>query len=319
MIRVGVLRGGISAKYDQSLQTGSAVLNVLRERLADTYEPVDILITKDGLWHIKGRPISGEQLLASVDVIFNALHGTYGEDGQVQRFLEDLQIPYTGSGSVAGAVAVNRKMTKDILKEKEILAPGMYVVKDPHFIHGSVEEVYLKEEAQNIFLKFSPPWILKPASTLSPSVTKIAQTRNELLEALRSFTEIPGDILVEQYRKGKHASVVLLEGFRNQPLYTFLPIEIRGANDGLEAVSPGNFTSQEKEEMAQLAKEIYGILKLRHYALIDFIVTQKGIYLKDVTLLPQVHPESLISKSLAPLGVEMKDVIDHLIKSAIKI
>ena len=93
MIRVGVVRGGVSREYDLSLKTGGSVLQILREHFPSSYKAIDILITKDGIWHIAGRPISSDELVSSVDVVWNGLHGEYGEDGALQAQLEALNIP----------------------------------------------------------------------------------------------------------------------------------------------------------------------------------------------------------------------------------
>ena len=78
-IRVGVLRGGPSSEYDISLKTGGHVLRHLKE---DTYIPQDIFISRDGVWHARGFESTPERILKNVDVVFNALHGEYGEDGR---------------------------------------------------------------------------------------------------------------------------------------------------------------------------------------------------------------------------------------------
>lgn len=93
-IRVAVLRGGISDEYQVSLWTGAAVLENLDKEL---FEPIDVIISKSGEWLIDGRVRMPEQILHCVDVVFNALHGTYGEDGTVQRLLSKYAVPYTGS------------------------------------------------------------------------------------------------------------------------------------------------------------------------------------------------------------------------------
>ena len=78
MIRVGVIRGGVSGEYEVSLKTGSNVLSHLRsDKLNKYYKPIDILIDKNGAWHIGGKPVSIADVFNSVDVIFNALHGDF--------------------------------------------------------------------------------------------------------------------------------------------------------------------------------------------------------------------------------------------------
>jgi D-alanine-D-alanine ligase len=299
------------------LQTGATILQTLREHYLPNYEAVYVLITKDGTWHIGGKSITAAELKDRVDVVFNALHGEYGEDGQIQTLLEELGIPYTGSGPVASAIGMNKKLTKDTAKTLGIKTPNHYTIPDYRFQHGTVEEVYFKEQAQNVFLKFSPPWVIKPTGASSPVGVSIALTREQLLEGIKDASRFPGDIMIEEFIKGKEASVVVTDHFRNQPVYSFLPVEIRMHNKKVQEVSPGNFTAHEKHILEQLAKNVYKGLGLRHYARIDFIVTPKRTYLLQVSTLPEMSSESLVAKSLLPLGSNLPEFLDHVIKLAL--
>src|SRR3989344_1616625 len=86
-IRVGVLRGGPSNEYEVSLKSGASVLQNLPEK----YHPRDVFISRDGAWHMDGIVHTPERVLRKIDVVFNAMHGEYGEDGQVQKILEHFQ------------------------------------------------------------------------------------------------------------------------------------------------------------------------------------------------------------------------------------
>lgn len=110
-IRVGVIRGGPSSEYGVSLKTGSEVLKYLS---TDKYLPIDILIDRQGKWHWWGLPTTPDKIASRVDLVFNALHGEYGEDGEVQSILDDLGIPYSGSGQLASALGMNKAMAKNI-------------------------------------------------------------------------------------------------------------------------------------------------------------------------------------------------------------
>src|SRR3989344_914850 len=124
MIRVGVLRGGVSPEYNISLLSGEHLLSHLRgEKFNDRYKPVDLLITKDGAWHVNGLPASMEKISRSVDVIWNTLHGEYGEDGQVQKILDNWNIPYTGSGALSSALGYNKVLAKEQFKKLQIKTP----------------------------------------------------------------------------------------------------------------------------------------------------------------------------------------------------
>lgn len=328
MIRVGVVRGGISNEYEVSLATGANVLDVLREKLSHKYLPVDILISKEGDWYIRGKKIDINELRASVDVVFNALHGEYGEDGQIQSVFEAAGIAYVGSGPVASAVAMHKKRTKDHLKESGIKMPLEYIVADYRTQGDVLPEVYLKEAVQKIFLSFSPPWVIKPLQGGSSVGVSIAKTREQLLNALRAASEFPGEIMVEEYIAGKEATVAVTENFRGEPIYSFLPIEIRVPKDRIfdyemkysglaQEISPGNFSQEEKEVLQNAARIIHKDMGLRHYSRSDFIVSKRGIYMLEVNTLPGLTRESLVPKSLEPVGSHMGEFIDHIITLAL--
>jgi D-alanine-D-alanine ligase len=329
MIRVGVVRGGISNEYDVSLQSGATILELLRTHHADKYEAVDVLITKDGIWHIAGRSVTAEELKNKVDVIWNALHGAYGEDGQIQSMLEELGIPYTGSGPVASAISINKRLTKEHVRTFGIKTAQEYMIDDYRNHPVVPEKAYFKEQAQNVFLKFSPPWVVKPIGSGSSVGVSIARTRGELVDAIRSASEMPGEIMVEEFIKGKEATVAVTEEFRGEPVYSFLPIEIRVPagkffdyeykyNGQAQEISPGNFARDEKEQLQKIAQQVHAELGLKHYSRSDFIVSSRGIYFLEVNTLPGLTKESLYPKALAPLGTTMPDFIDHIIQLALK-
>src|SRR6056297_2041713 len=120
MKRVAVLRGGPSEEYAVSMLSGKAVLQALRD---SDYVHKDIVITKKGEWLEEGFVRSPEQALEAVDVVFVALHGSYGEDGQVQRILQRKGIPFTGSRALSSAIAFNKELAKNTLRPHGLRMP----------------------------------------------------------------------------------------------------------------------------------------------------------------------------------------------------
>src|SRR3989338_8264248 len=117
---VGVLRGGPSNEHEVSLKTGAAVLANLAE---ERFIARDIYIDKSGQWHERGRPIQPERTLRQLDVVLIALHGAYGENGEVQRLLERFSVPYAGSDSFGSYLAMHKVMSKVHAKEAGLLTP----------------------------------------------------------------------------------------------------------------------------------------------------------------------------------------------------
>ena len=122
-LRVGVLRGGPSAEYEVSLNSGAEVLRAINEYHSNKFRALDIFIDKKGNWHINGLAIKPEQAIHQIDIACNALHGNYGEDGKIQNFLEAHNVPFTGSGSLGSAIGMNKIMTKKIFNDHNIKTP----------------------------------------------------------------------------------------------------------------------------------------------------------------------------------------------------
>lgn len=322
MIRVGILRGGNSNEYEVSLKSGEMLLTHLPR---DRYEPVDILVDRDGVWHMRGLPIEKDKISRHVDVIWNALHGGAGEDGKIAQELEALGIPYTGSGPFAGALGMHKRFSKEVAEKA-----GLNIANDiliPNF--NSQDELsfedYMSEAAKYIFKTLPPPWIIKPVSGGSSIGIKLARTYDELLETLLGQLETEGDILVEEYIHGKEATVTTLEGFRGEDIYSFLPIEIRKPsgdifdydtkyNGQALEISPGKFSSTEQKLLQDYARAMHKALGARHYTRSDFIVSKNGIYFIEINTLPGLTSESLVPKSLEPVGSNFKEFIDHVLK-----
>lgn len=321
-IRVGVARGGISSEYEVSLKTGGYVLSVLRDKLSDKYKPVDILISRDGSWHANGIQVGKDSIGEHVDVVFNALHGEYGEDGRIQAELDHVGIPYTGSGAEASEIAMHKSATKRALKNS-----GVKMAR--HFdIHWKSTTHNIQELAHKAHKMSAAPWIIKPMTGGSSIGVRIAKTFPDMVTALTQAKEAHSDVLVEEFIIGKEATVGVVEGLRGQDIYPLLPIEIRKPKndvwnytakyDGsIEEICPGNFSKEEKEELLNAAHTIHKILGLRHYSRADFIVTPCGSYMLEVNTLPGLTETSLLPKALLATGVSHPEFIDHLISLAV--
>ena len=260
MIKVGVIRGGISGEYEVSLKTGSNVLSHLRgDRLNNKYKPIDILIDKEGVWHIGGLPVSMEKVSQSVDVIFNALHGDFGEDGKVQLILDKWKIPYTGSGALASAIGYNKVLTKEQFSRLGIKTPDYFVVSQYNDKNSNRSiESYSRTISKQIHEKFPPSWILKPLSGGSSVGMKICKTYPELIDAFMEGINKDTDILVEELIEGKEATVGVINNFRDRKVYVLPSIEIRIPKNKKffdfeakyggtsEEICPGNFSRKEK-------------------------------------------------------------------------
>ena len=286
---VAVLRGGPSNEYSVSLKTGAAVLDALDK---EKYEPRDIFIDRNGQWHMHGIGVPPEKALFGTDVVFNALHGHYGEDGQVQRLLEQLGVPYTGSGAVASAASFNKQQTKYLAQNLGVKVAYGIMVENT----GDIETL-----AHTLFRTFPHPAIIKPVTGGFSQGTTIAENFNQLQYALAKAFDFAPQALVEEYIKGRDATVGVIQNFRNESAYALLP-------------SPNEILSQkEKNSLIAIAKKIHEGLGLSHYSESDFVVSKRGIYFLEVNTLPNLSKESLFHKSLNAVGSSLSHFIDHVI------
>lgn len=319
-IRVGVLRGGPSAEYEISLGTGQTIL----ANLPDEYLPLDIFISKDGIWHTSGLEKNPYDILKMVDVIVNATHGFYGEDGRVQRFLENFGIPYTGSNSIASALGMNKIMSKDIFNR--------HGLKTPHHILIEEDERGITEETINKVNENLPfPIIIKPINSGSSLGTSFVSKIGDVEKALKKSFEHSSRVMAEEFIDGKEATCGIIEGFRGQNFYTLLPVEIaqnkkdifydydsKYKNLESRCKIPGSFSESEKKQIQEAAALIHKALGLRHYSRSDFILHPKrGLFALEVNTLPELSHRSSFVKSLEAVGGNIKEFLSHILSNAL--
>jgi D-alanine-D-alanine ligase len=314
--RVGVLRGGPSPEYDVSLNTGKTIL----ANLPEEFEPLDIFISKDGIWHVRGLQKNPYDILKTIDVAVNALHGAYGEDGTVQKLLEHFKIPYTGSGSVASALGMNKKMAKEIFS-----CQGL---KTPHHILINQNESGLAAKI-NQSLPF--PIIIKPIKSGSSLGISFVNKIGDINEGLQKSFEHSPDLMVEEYIEGKEATCGVIEDFRGKSFYTLMPVEIiqnkkdmhydydsKYKNLESRCKIPGSWNDAEKTQIQNAATTVHQSLGLRHYSRSDFILhPRRGLFVLEVNTLPELTHHSSFIKSLEAVGGNIREFLFHLLSKTL--
>jgi len=320
--RIGVVRGGPSSEYEISLRTGAAVLDALDK---EKYEPLDIVISKAGVWHLHGLEIRPHEVVGRVDVIFNALHGYYGEDGKIQSLLEAHSIPFTGSDSLSSAIAMNKILSKEYFRRAGLKTP----------MHVLIEGGTAKKEinAGKAYLlahsRFPLPYIVKPISAGSSIGISMVKSRNDFTLALHKAFEFDHSVMIEEYIPGIEANVCVIEGYRGKDLYVLPPVEIRPIGRNIfdydakyegnsNEIVPATFSPSIKTELERLAVAAHTALGLRHYSRSDFIISpRRGIYILEANTLPGLTKESIMPKALKSVGSSLSELAEHLISLAL--
>lgn len=316
-IRVGVLRGGPSSEYDISLKTGGTVL---RNLSVEKYDVRDVFISKNGEWHFRGVPFLPDKIIKQVDVIFNAMHGEYGEDGTVQQILDTFSIPYTGSKAFSSAVGMNKLLTKQSIENYNIKTPEYTIIEESEDI---------EKDIFNVFRSFPQPSVVKPIIGGSSIGITIAKNFNELRDGVYKALDYSSRVLIEEYIYGREATCGVIENFRGEELHTLMPVEIilskksdffdyNAKYSGCsKEICPSNFVNIIKEEIQRLAITAHKALGLRHYSQSDFIVSPRGIYFLEINTLPGLIEESLLPKALKAGGTILPEFLDHLVELAL--
>ncbi|OGZ04931.1 MAG: hypothetical protein A2845_04310 [Candidatus Lloydbacteria bacterium RIFCSPHIGHO2_01_FULL_49_22] len=311
-IRVGVVRGGPSSEYEVSLNTGA---NVLRSLDQNKYAPVDIILTKGGEWLMNGMQTDFANIAAHVDVIWNALHGTYGEDGKIQQLFEQFGMPYTGSASLPSAIGMHKGLAKERFVENGLLVPRGDIV---------VGGVDIADAAFEIYRNRNFPLIVKPVTGGSSVGTTIVRSFPELASAIEIAAQF-GDVLVEDVISGKEATVCVIDSGAEGEYFVLYPIEIvpQGSKEFFDyeakyggatsEICPGRFTLGMHSTLRDMAVKAHRAIGARHYSRTDFIISDDGIYTLEINTLPGLTDESLIPKALAAGGVAFPEFLDHVI------
>lgn len=315
-IRVGVVRGGPSSEYAVSLKTGESVLRHLNR---EKYAPVDILLTTRGEWYMNGVLTDLATIAQHIDVAWNALHGTFGEDGKVQQLFESFGIPYTGSGIVASAVGMHKGLAKERFAEAGLLTPRGIVV-------SALDD--LNESAFQIFRDRRLPLVVKPVSGGSSVATQIVRTFEDLGRAIEAASKY-GDILVEELIEGREATCSVIDTSVLGEHVVLFPVEIvppattdffdydAKYGGGSQEICPGRFPFATHQALRQLASRAHKAIGARHYSRSDFIISPKGIYILETNTLPGLTEQSLLPKALVVGGVTMPEFLDHIVSLAL--
>jgi D-alanine-D-alanine ligase len=345
-LRVGVLFGGRSGEHEVSLASAASVIRGLDP---DKYEPVPIGITKDGHWLIGEGAVKmlpevlkgGRRVMLAadpteaalvpldrgagaqrLDVIFPVMHGTFGEDGTIQGMLELAGIPYVGAGVLGSAVAMDKDVTKRLLKAAGIpVVPWVTVhrwrwEKDPDAVRAEIEK------------EFEYPVFVKPA-TLGSSVgmTKV-HAPEELAAALNLACEFGMKVLVEKAVTAREIEISVL-GNREPiasvpgeviPHREFYDYTAKYLEDGSQLLIPAELKPAQVHKIQSVAVEAFRALELSGMARVDFFLDKNTgkLYLNEVNTIPGFTSISMYPKMWEASGIPFRELIDKLIELALE-
>lgn len=328
-----LLAGGESAERDVSLMSSWAIYNSLL-RLGHT---VDVFDPAIGAWlepgetsfNFVGEPPPDKALkrlawrfdpktekFARYDLVFIGLHGGLGENGSVQNLLDMVPIPYTGSGMPASVVAMNKSISKNLMKAVGIPTPAWSCYK----MDGSRTAA---EVAEEIMQFFDLPVILKPANGGSTvGLTKVIN-RDELDRAVAAAWAEGSQALVETFIDGREITAAVLDG-EALPLIEIMPrsglydYAAKYSHGKSDYIVPAGIDDNLAREIRSAAATFYRLIGAASAARVDFRLTESGMfYCLELNTLPGMTELSLVPMAAKEVGMSFDDLITRILESAV--
>lgn len=295
--RIGVLMGGLSAEREVSLKSGAAVHRALVSR---GYNAVAVDV---------GRDLAQQLVTEGVEVAFVCLHGRYGEDGAVQGVLELLGIPYTGSGVLASALAMDKIFAKKIFAASGLtITPYVVVRRGEAFVRAS--------------LPFPLPVVVKPSREGSSVGVTLVKQEDELPAAMAAAFRYDREILVEQYVKGREIQVGILDGtaigaIEIVPKNEFYDFEAKYTDGMATHILPAPLPPEQYAALLGEGEAAHRSLGCSGYSRVDFIVTADGTaYVLEVNTLPGMTDLSLLPEIAQGAGIGFPELVERILDSA---
>ena len=329
-MKIAVLMGGTSAEREVSLASGGAVVKALRERGHDVRtidtargfvpESEEAGLLPDGV-HSAPPSDLGSTLelmalanvpeLRDADVAFLALHGGAGEDGTVQALLQTAGVKYTGSGPLGSGIAMDKDVTKRLLRDSQVPTLPWRVARAPDFTYDPdiIEDL------------IGYPLIVKPSKQGSSVGLFVVNEPEELASAVQQASQFDTEVMIERFAKGRELTVSVI-GDQALP-----PVEIRpkkGIYDYESKYTPGMTeylcpAPLDEEVVAQMqayALRAFRVLKLRGYGRIDFILDKEQLFCLEANTLPGMTATSLFPKAAAAAGMDFPELCERIVRAA---
>ncbi len=304
--KVGVLYGGRSAEREVSLMSGSGVLKALQSKGVDAhgFDPAERSLAE----------LAAEKF----DRVFIALHGRYGEDGSLQGALEQLGVPYTGSGVMASAIAMDKVMTKRILLSHGLPTPR-FMVLDAR----SATPEDLRQAGDELGL----PLMLKaPHEGSTIGISKVTGY-SDMPEGFALCAKYDDAVLAEEFVSGRELTVAVLGAGRNARALPIVEIRAPQGNydyqhkyfsDDTQYLCPAPLDAALTQRIQSLAVRAYNAVGCKGWARVDFMLraADDEPFLLEINTSPGMTGHSLVPMSAKAAGVSYEDLCVEILKSA---
>jgi D-alanine-D-alanine ligase len=304
--RIGVLLGGLSAEREVSLNTGAGVLAALQESGWDAVA-VD--------WKA-GTNLAELLIHAKVEVVWNALHGTFGEDGAVQGLTTCLGIPCTGSGILASSLAMDKVMSKRIFESNNVPTPSWRLL--PGLGHGPEDG----SDGPAELADWSLPCVIKPANEGSSVGVSIVEHRTEITAAVALARRHHGPVLIEEYIAGTEIFVGILDGavlgsVEVRPATKFYDYDAKYKRNDTTYLIPPELPRDIVASAEDFALAAHNALGCSGHSRPDLRISPEGRpFVLEVNTLPGMTKTSLLPKIAKSIGMSYGTLCEKILASA---
>ena len=299
-LQVAVLTGGIGAERQISLQSGNCVAEALKQA---GFNVVTFDIRPDRLDILEDD---------SIDVFFPALHGQFGEDGQLQQILEDKSLLFAGSSSAASQSAFEKMTGKKLFAEAGVTVPAAVE------FDNQVEN----EEIEEKLRYFTDKYVIKPIRQGSSVGVSIVSTAGEAIKIARETFNRYGDCMIEEFVPGREVTVSVLCG-RTLPIIeirtqsSFYNYHAKYIDEQTEFLFDTITEPSIAERINQAALDCFDAIGCRHFARVDFILSEDNVpYALEINTIPGFTTHSLLPKAAAKAGLSMSDLCKKIVETA---
>jgi len=298
-LKIAVVMGGTGDEREVSIASGTGVMRALAA-LGHDAQSLDF----DPRFVDAVREIQP-------DLVFNALHGTCGEDGQIQGILEWLGLPYTGSDITSCALSLDKHLTKKLLAAEGLPTPAW----DTFDLSGGTLPLLPGS--------LNPPIVVKPRASGSSAGVSIVRTHEDWTRTMVGASARVGSVLAEEYIPGREFSCGVLgesalpvvEILSSDELFTY---DAKYTDGGARHLIPAPIDHDLTARIQMLALSVHRLIGLRDYSRTDFIVTKEGRpYILEINALPGLTPQSLLPDEALGAGISYEALIDRLVGYAL--
>ena len=322
MKNVAIIMGGYSSEYKISLKSGEVVYNHLDSTKYNLYK---IHILTEGWFYVDEQnnrfvvdkndfSVTVNNQKITFDVVFNAIHGTPGEDGLIQAYLKLLNIPQTSCNYYQSALTFNKRDMLSVLKP--------YGIKTAISYYLNKGDVIAEEQ---IIQRVGLPCFVKPNKSGSSFGISMVKESEQLLPAIEKAYAEDDEIIIESYLKGTEVSVGVIK-YKDETIV--LPMtEIVSENDFFDyeakyegkssEITPARISDEEKAKVEDVAKRIYTILKMDGFSRSEFILVNGEPFLLEMNTVPGLTTESILPQQAREAGISLNELFDNAIELAL--